>query len=57
MCDFDNLDPIDIAFIAGLAETLLQGDEEQEVPKEPSSADLLEYYDAVSDNNEDEPEL
>ena len=54
MCVFDKLDPLDIAFIAGLAETLSLSNDEPDVQKEPSNDDLLEFYDALSDERDDD---
>jgi hypothetical protein len=56
MCCFDNMDPLDIAAIIGLFETLVEGEQEgQQQQKEPSD-DIFEDYDPVAEDEQEEEE-
>lgn len=52
MCDFDDMDPLDFAFIAGFVETMLEGDEPLTQEEEPTD-DLLDCHDPTDDEEDD----
>lgn len=56
MCKIDDLDPLDIAFIAGLVETLqLEGDQEgQQQQNEPNDEDPFDLDDESPGDQEEE---
>ena len=54
MCGFDDMDPLEIASIFGLVEAFMDGEREGKEPEEPSPDDLLEVYDPVADDEQNE---
>lgn len=55
MYGIDDMDPLDLAFIAGLVEMQLEGEQEgQQQQKEPGVEDPFDLEDEFSDDQEEE---